>query len=223
MKDSEFIELLNLYIDHEITAADAARLEAEVARNHGRARIYREYCRMQKACMVLAEQFRETAPVPGADRRASPESRARGWGLSVAAAGLAAACVALLVVGRHPAAGVNAAPRASLATADVPAVRTVAPAVASTPLESGVQPLFSLHLDPAASRGSALLVSSEQQDPFAWMNQVQLAPIQRAPVGPLMFDTKAAAPGSTPGTLNGIQKNPQGPVEMTAFQLQLDK
>ena len=33
MKDSEFIELLNLYLDHEISTADAARLEAEVQAN----------------------------------------------------------------------------------------------------------------------------------------------------------------------------------------------
>ena len=32
MKDSEFLELLNLYLDHEISPADAARLEAEVRR-----------------------------------------------------------------------------------------------------------------------------------------------------------------------------------------------
>ena len=29
MKDSEFLELLNLYLDHEISPADAARLEAD--------------------------------------------------------------------------------------------------------------------------------------------------------------------------------------------------
>ena len=37
MKDPEFIELLNLYVDHEITSVDAARLEAEVAQNPARA------------------------------------------------------------------------------------------------------------------------------------------------------------------------------------------
>ena len=32
MKESEFVELLNLYIDHEISREDAARLEAEALR-----------------------------------------------------------------------------------------------------------------------------------------------------------------------------------------------
>ena len=36
MKDNEFIELLNLYLDHEISQEDAARLEAEVQRNPAR-------------------------------------------------------------------------------------------------------------------------------------------------------------------------------------------
>ena len=39
MNDSEYIELLNLYLDHEISAADAARLEAEVQSNPARRRI----------------------------------------------------------------------------------------------------------------------------------------------------------------------------------------
>ena len=50
MKDSEFLELLNLYLDHEITPADAARLEAEVRADPERRRTYLQYCRMQKAC-----------------------------------------------------------------------------------------------------------------------------------------------------------------------------
>jgi hypothetical protein len=54
MKDSEFLELLNLYLDHEITAADAVRLEAEIRHNAERRKIYREYCRMQQACRILA-------------------------------------------------------------------------------------------------------------------------------------------------------------------------
>ena len=57
MKDSEFTELLNLYLDHEISAADAARLEAEVQINPNRRRVYQEYCRMQKACKLLAHDF----------------------------------------------------------------------------------------------------------------------------------------------------------------------
>ena len=95
MNDSEFIELLNLYLDHEITPADAARLEAEVRGNPERRRTYLEYCRMQKACALLAADFAADRP---AVRR---ESVAAGFGwaaagfasFGVVAAGLAVAFV----------------------------------------------------------------------------------------------------------------------------------
>ena len=61
MKDSEFIQLLNLYLDHEISGADAARLESEVQTNAARRQIYQQYCRMQKACRMIAADF-ETEP-----------------------------------------------------------------------------------------------------------------------------------------------------------------
>ena len=38
MKDTKFIELLNLYLDHQISETDAAALEAEIRQNQiGRA------------------------------------------------------------------------------------------------------------------------------------------------------------------------------------------
>jgi hypothetical protein len=222
MKDSEFIDLLNLYVDHEITPVDAARLEAEVAQNPSRARIYREYCSMQKACMILAEQFRDTAPAPGADRVAAAAHRARHRGLPFAAAGIAvAACVAVLLMARHPSTGGRAG-TAAVASADVPAPRAVAPAAVAADVNAAFQPLFNLQLEPVNGGGTALLASGDRQDPFAWMNQVQLAPIQRVSLSPLMLDPKAAqdAQGIP---LRGVQKASQGPAEMTAFRLQLDK
>jgi hypothetical protein len=62
MNDTEFIELLNLYLDHEISPASAARLEAEVQSNPARRHIYQQYCRMQKACRMIAADF-QTEPV----------------------------------------------------------------------------------------------------------------------------------------------------------------
>jgi len=217
MKDSEFIELLNLYVDHEITSVDAARLEAEVARNSKRAGIYREYCSMQKACMILAEQFRETAPVPGTERIAATGTRSGAWRLSFAAVGLAsAACLGALLFARHSFEGPRAAAPASLAAADVHEARAVASAARAEPANP---PLFNLRLEPEIGSGAALVASGDQQDPFAWMNQLQLAPIQRAAVSPLMFDQK----GAPVGPPVNAQKTLRGPVEMTAFQLQLDK
>ena len=61
MKENEFLELLNLYLDHEISPADAVRLEHEVQTNARRRALYHEYCRLQKACRMLAADFRQEA------------------------------------------------------------------------------------------------------------------------------------------------------------------
>ena len=67
MKDQEFIELLNLYLDHEISPADAARLEAEVQSNLPRRALYNQYCRMQKACTSLGADFRAAGTASGSN------------------------------------------------------------------------------------------------------------------------------------------------------------
>src|SRR6476620_5983664 len=97
MKDSEFTELLNLYLDHEISAADAARLEAEVQSNPARRRVYEDYCRMQKACKMLAQDF--ASETSEADRKIvafeSGANAARNkLGYLTGALAAAAACVA---------------------------------------------------------------------------------------------------------------------------------
>jgi len=113
MKDSEFIALLNLYLDHEISAADAARLEAEVQNNPARRKIYRQYCQMQKGCKVLASDFispAEAAATPAerkviafnvaaAEVAATRRKRAGNFYMAGTFAA-AAACVAIIFVGR---------------------------------------------------------------------------------------------------------------------------
>ena len=95
MNDREFIELLNLYLDHEIAPADAARLEAEVRGNPERRRIYLEYCRMQKACALLAEDFATERPAVRLETRAS----GFGWAAAgFASFGVVAAGLALTFV-----------------------------------------------------------------------------------------------------------------------------
>ena len=105
MKDSEFIELLNLYLDHEISADNAARLEAEVQGNPERRRVYRQYCRMQKACTLLANDFNGQEAGDATHNRkviAFDPSGRSAWGPGILAAGglMAAACVALVLVNR---------------------------------------------------------------------------------------------------------------------------
>ena len=111
MKESEFIELLNLYLDHEISAADAARLEAEVQANPARRRVYQQYCRMQKACKIVVADFQAEAARADADRKVVPfepaavaaavGQRARmNRFYTVGTFAAMAACVAIIFVGR---------------------------------------------------------------------------------------------------------------------------
>ena len=61
MKESKFIELLNLYIDRQISPEEAARLEEEILHNPRHRRIYQQYCRMHRACTLVLENIRAQA------------------------------------------------------------------------------------------------------------------------------------------------------------------
>ena len=146
MKESRFIELLNLYVDQELPAPDAAELEQEIARSPARRRTYEQYCRMHRACVMLFENERAPAPhlrrlneaareaaekvvafpglVPAAGDVAA--ERSRSWmSPSWAAAGMvaAAACVAFVVMRQSPNAGM-----ADATTSIATQVATVEPA-----------------------------------------------------------------------------------------------
>ncbi len=207
MKDSEFIELLNLYLDHEITPADAARLEAEVARDPERLKVYRQYFRMQKACEDLALQHRDSAPADTALTAAfAPRP---GWsGASIWATGVLAAAASLTVIMAYhrPA----AAPAA-------PAVAQVAPAASVASAPAQFQPVLvatSLALDKAAP--DKLFPAEDRNGQFAWINQVQLTPIQLTPSDQLFADPKpyelARPAPSDPAVL-------PDQIDQTAFQL----
>ncbi len=108
MKESEFLELLNLYLDHEISAADAARLEAEVSARPDRRRTYDEYCRMHKACSLVAMDFSaaDGAVVTASDKvvpfefaAAHAAARRRRFAGYISGGLAAAACVAVAFVG----------------------------------------------------------------------------------------------------------------------------
>jgi len=104
MKESKFIELLNLYIDQQISPEDARLLEEEILQDPRRRRIYNQYCKMHRACTLVFENFRAQAqPAAGGVGQVANSvvefqpPRRVGWAYS--AAGLAAACVAVAVVG----------------------------------------------------------------------------------------------------------------------------
>ncbi len=244
MKDSEFIELLNLYLDHEISAEDAARIEVEVQKNPARRRLYQQYCRLQKACTLLAKDFVEQAATTGspADKRIVVLDSRRSWGVGAYAGGLAvaAACVALALVIRSPrVAPATARPEAVatqspakaaagtaqglLAAADAAATRAIAQTVTVSVPNAELQPVFTargLRLgkgDPTTNGGIAVTEAPVLRAQFNWMKSIELSPIQRMTADDLRFESKAN-PNSNPRVYGPGRL--QTDVQQAAFQFQ---
>jgi hypothetical protein len=210
MKDSEFIELLNLYLDHEISPADAARLEAEVQSNAARRRTYQDYCRMQKACKMLAQDFAtetdeaEEKVVAFEQARATHDRRRTTTRYVVGGMFAAAACVALVFVGRQHTAQTSTqnavAVQASVAhptdASVVPVTLPTSQMVAATGAavnRDGQSRTFGTLGNSHNVRIDAPVLASTQDDPhFAWLQDVRLTPIQ-APtdVGQLHLNTNS--------------------------------
>ncbi len=212
MKDSKFIELLNLYVDHQISATDAALLEAEIQRDAERRRIYRQYCQMQKACVMLADSFRTEAPVSGKIVSFAPARRrlrAVAYGIGAAAV---AACVALVMGGRQQSGSHAAAPAVAGVTAQPAVAPQSTPALA--PARVALQPVFAGVL--RDSNATDLSLGGSERVPLDWMTRVQL---DRVPgTKPLWFETR---PTIQPQDLS-FPSRPSSPtqVEMTAFRFQ---
>jgi hypothetical protein len=214
MKDSKFIELLNLYIDHQISAADAALLEAEIQQKPERRKIYREYCQMQKACGILAENFRSEGAAGGKVVEMAPAPRRMTMATYAMGFAAAAACIALVVVKRPIA---ESSPIATATDSIAQAVSTstenaTVAAVAPTPDKSRpvLHPAF-----PGVVRDDAVVdeaVAVADHVPLDWMNQVQF---QRVTADHLRFDT---TPEMQTQDLTLRSTRPyQGQVETTAF------
>jgi len=116
MKDSRFIELLNLYIDRQITAEETAELEVEIQRQPKRQAVYRQYCQIHSATKVVYESFRAVAaeqPALGAGQKGVVEQfaiRRRRPAWTYYAGGVAAAACLTLVFVRQGADTPAAAP-----------------------------------------------------------------------------------------------------------------
>jgi hypothetical protein len=236
MKDSEFLELLNLYLDHEITAADAARLEAEVQANPQRRDVYQDYCRMQKACTLLAKDFVDQ---PAERKVVGFETRRSAWTPGFFATGglaIAAACVALVMINRSPTAAsgtdtpttvavapaqpAERAPAAVAATAPAPTT-LITRTVTTTPVrrsDATAVPLMLAGVKP--NSGDAVLAATQQtaQAQFEWMRNVQLAPIQQLPLTELRLD--ARSPLQSASRTYSSQPSADNSVHMAAFRFQ---
>jgi hypothetical protein len=100
MNERRFIELVNLYIDHEISASELEELENEVAQNAQRRQVYHQYCRLQSAACSACQEFGGSL-VEGVDfkkyqilARHSAHRFRRGF--LVSAGAVTAACLAVL-------------------------------------------------------------------------------------------------------------------------------
>lgn len=104
MKDTRFIELVNLYVDRQISPEEQAELELEIQSNPRHRQVYVQYCRMHRATKLVYESFRGAAE-EGAEAPRQPASiehledrlRRRRARRNYALGGLAAAaCLALV-------------------------------------------------------------------------------------------------------------------------------
>ena len=223
MKDQEFIELLNLYLDHEISAADAARLEAEVQGNLPRRALYNQYSRMQKACASLGADFRaanEVAfdPAVAATERARRRRQAAFYGFGTFAA--AAACVAFIFSGR-----VQPTAQETLAVAPVSAVSTTDVGVPAR--TGGIVQRPMMVADPlllsGRNRSEAELAMVVHQTPesLAWIQGVQLAPLQLGvAASELRFEASPTTLRPEARTLVTSPATAEKAVEMTAFRFE---
>ena len=210
MSEREFLELLNLYLDREITAADADRLEREIRSDAGRHRTYLQYCRMQQAVRLLGNaeglQIEERSL---AGRAPAPSLVREWWGSRWVWTGAvaAAAVVLLFIAARRPEA-------ASAHQAD----RLVVETLRQDPGTGGKQPTLGLS-------GDALLLSQfpstgsvpqVHEDQFNWMRQFQLVSLDSRigaqPLSPATVTTQPVAPA--------VPNRPSGEdaTEMAAFK-----
>ena len=213
MKEREFIELLNLYVDREISAEDALRLESAVLDDPKRREVYDQYCRMAKACTMLTEDTMASAAEPIAvDFRPH-----RAWGFGPFAAGLAAAavCAAVIITFKY-----RASELASLALSSPVAV--AAPPAAPAPVaDLDMKPVFLVHPLDLTAAGAARLQLAATDRPanqLDWIGAIHLTPVLNATNSDLMSPRTSLKPAALTGLPAAADSDEQG--EMTAFRFQ---
>lgn len=222
MKESKFIELLNLYVDHQISPADAAWLESEIQRQPERRQIYRQYCQMQKACLLLAENFRTTAPAVAGGKVIEFQPRTRRivratYGLGALAA---AACVALVVMNRRnlftagdAAQQVTASQPVQMAEAAVTPPAADASGLVALPVRAALQPAFAGLMRVNASTNTAQ--AGNDRANFEWMTRVRL---DRVSADPQWFEAQPTL--QTQELMFHARPSSQTQAENAAFRFQ---
>jgi anti-sigma factor RsiW len=218
MNEPRFIELLNLYVDQQLSPQEAAELESEIQGNPARRRTYQQYCRMQKACAQLFEHERTSAPastalaqaMAAADRKiiAFPERETRRtlWpiGFSVAAVA-AAACVAFVVVLKTSPGGANGTASTANEVAATQRMHESSVAAVSTVMAEATKPdvalaanddlkrVFTVQpLVSAADKSEGLFITAAKDSRLLdWTRDVQLKPLRKVSVEEFVFDGRA--------------------------------
>jgi len=208
MNDKKFMELLNLYLDREIGADDALRLEAEVASNPARRKVYDQYCRMQKACSML------TGEAADPERAVVAFPAGSSWGRAPPMGALAAAACFLVVIAvrQRQAAGESPGPAA-------PAARTLASTVDLPASADAMTPVFLARPAAPAQAGFTALDTPAEDAELGWIGGIHMAPMFPAPNSGLIGDPKSVlkAPGLVDPQSGRVVEEP---VEMTAFRFQ---
>jgi hypothetical protein len=217
MKDTKFIELLNLYLDQQIEPADAALLEAEIARKPARRALYQQYCRMHRACTVMFEQSRPASDVGEklAMAAAAAEEqvlefpaprRSYAW-VGLGAGLAAAACVAFVFIHRPARAPVPSAHDEIVQITPAPsAAKPVGLVITPVNYQSaGQSPRSIRRMAPPASEPS-----------LEWMHQVQFTPIANVSAEDLVFH-RSLPVQSTPASMKLVPGNAE---EKSAWQFE---
>lgn len=210
MKDTRFIELLNLYIDRQITAEETAQLEAEIQAHPKRQAIYRQYCQIHAGTKMAYQSFRTDdvqAPASDSFRPSNVElfeSRRRLTNWAYYAGGFAAAaCLAIVFVRFNAATKIDAS---LYSAAPRPVISSPVMQPAAAPVVAPVAP------SSAAREYSAMFVSLRDQE--------QARSLGNRAVQSLFDDNMFGTRVSLPTEASAESKAPSQQSEFAAFQFQ---
>jgi anti-sigma factor RsiW len=240
MKESRFVELLNLYVDHELAQGEAAELDAELQRNPARRETLREYRALQRGCERLLEADRALAPRTAeavrtlrglrSDDARPDRSRWAGW-TWVAGTG-AAAGLAVMVTMSLDRSVPSDTPQAS---ASVASAATSTPATVARGGDASALEMWDVTVPaPAEPRGLRMRslwipVSGEREAGSAlvavasadlsWLDEVRLPAVRAPRPEELRFGERATSVHAVE-QLSPSRRPLGATLEMTAFQFQ---
>jgi len=228
MKDTRFVELVNLYIDRQISPAETAELELEIQSSPRHREIYLQYCRMHRATKLVYESFRaEGASEPAAPARPiaslarlETHHRQRRRALwAYAAGGLAAAACFTLVLSR-----INTETTAEFASATPPSVETAVPApqsVAAIHAAPG-STAASMQAQPAKAAGidyrAMVAALREEEERLMALPRAGSQPMTASLFDDGVFEPRSGSIDRTPQQTRPRHSRAQ--LEFTAFQFQ---